>query len=40
MNCEKCRQKIRYREQQIGLAAMCRRCKHAFTYPEEDRGSD
>src|SRR5262245_62318000 len=36
MNCEKCRQKIRYREQQIGLAAMCRRCKPAFMYPEEE----
>jgi ribosomal protein S27E len=35
LNCQKCRQKIRYREQQIGLAAMCRRCKHAFLYPPE-----
>lgn len=40
MNCDKCRQKIRYREQQIGLAAMCRRCKHAFIYPEEGPDCD
>jgi len=36
INCEKCRQKIRYHEQQVGMAAMCRRCKHAFVYPDAD----
>jgi ribosomal protein S27E len=35
MNCEKCRQKIRCREEKIGLIAICRRCKHCFHYPEE-----
>jgi len=35
INCEKCRQKIRYRVQQVGLAAMCRRCGQTFVYPEE-----
>lgn len=35
-NCEKCRQRIRYRLQQIGQSAACRRCKHPFVYPEED----
>ena len=36
MKCEQCRQKIRYREPQIGNAAMCPRCKHPFVYPEID----
>jgi hypothetical protein len=35
MNCEKCRQKIRYREEQIGQIAICRRCKQCFHYPAE-----
>jgi hypothetical protein len=33
-NCGRCRQKIRYRIRQVGLAAICPRCKAAFTYPE------
>ena len=35
INCEKCRQKIRYRMQQVGFSAMCRRCGQTFVYPEE-----
>lgn len=35
MNCENCRQKIRYTEKKIGHVAICRRCKHCFHYPEE-----
>lgn len=34
--CESCNQKIRYRERQIGLMALCPRCKRPFTYPELD----
>jgi hypothetical protein len=34
-NCDHCRQKIRYREEQVGLPAMCRRCKRPFLYPPE-----
>ncbi|HKB03630.1 MAG TPA: hypothetical protein VKD90_15510 [Gemmataceae bacterium] len=37
-NCDHCRQKIRYREAQVGQPAMCRRCKRGFVYPPE--GSD
>jgi len=33
-NCPKCKQKIRYRQHQIGLQAQCRRCRKAFVYPE------
>jgi ribosomal protein S27E len=40
INCEKCRQKIRYRVQQVGLAAMCRRCGQTFVYPEEGPDED
>jgi uncharacterized paraquat-inducible protein A len=36
INCDRCRQKIRYHVNQVGQAAMCRRCKHAFRYPEGD----
>jgi hypothetical protein len=36
MNCEKCRQKIRYLDNKIGQVAICRRCKHCFHYPEEE----
>lgn len=36
-NCGKCRQRIRYREKQIGLGAMCRRCRQPFRYPEISR---
>jgi hypothetical protein len=36
INCEKCRQKIRYRLRQIGNKAMCPRCKRAFVYPEAE----
>jgi ribosomal protein S27E len=38
MNCDSCRQKIRYREGQIGQVAMCRRCKSPFLYPSESVG--
>jgi len=40
MNCEKCRQKIRYPEDKIGRVALCRRCKHCFQYPEEGTDND
>jgi ribosomal protein S27E len=33
-NCPKCKQKIRYRQHQIGVTAQCRRCRKAFVYPE------
>ena len=33
-NCPKCKQKIRYREHQVGVQAQCRRCRKAFVYPE------
>lgn len=33
-NCPKCRQKIRYRQHQVGVQALCRRCRKAFVYPE------
>jgi hypothetical protein len=36
MFCESCRQKIRYRERQVGLMALCPRCKQPFTFPELD----
>ncbi|HKB02213.1 MAG TPA: hypothetical protein VKD90_08340 [Gemmataceae bacterium] len=36
MRCEKCRQKIRYRERQVGNTAHCPRCKRQFAYPEVD----
>jgi ribosomal protein S27E len=36
INCGKCKQRIRYRVEQVGLQAMCRRCKHAFRYPDEE----
>jgi uncharacterized paraquat-inducible protein A len=36
MNCEKCRQRIRYHERKVGQVAICRRCKHCFNYPEEE----
>ena len=35
-NCEQCRQRIRYRERQIGNSAMCPRCRKPFVYPEVD----
>lgn len=34
--CESCRQKIRYRERQVGLTALCPRCRQPFTFPELD----
>ena len=40
INCGKCKQRIRFRRDQVGQRAMCRRCKHTFTYPEEDPGDD
>lgn len=36
INCGKCKQKIRFRRNQVGQRAMCRRCKHTFIYPEEE----
>jgi uncharacterized paraquat-inducible protein A len=36
INCEKCKQKIRYRERQVGNTAMCPRCRTPFVYPEID----
>jgi ribosomal protein S27E len=40
INCEKCKQKIRFRRDQVGQRAMCRRCKHTFIYPEEETGGE
>jgi predicted amidophosphoribosyltransferase len=34
INCVKCKQRIRYRVEQVGQMAMCRRCKRPFRYPE------
>ena len=34
--CEKCTQKIRYLERQIGQTAMCPRCKSTFVCPEAE----
>ena len=36
--CEKCTQKIRYLERQIGQTAMCPRCKSTFVCPEAEDG--
>lgn len=36
INCEKCRQKLRYHVAKIGQMAMCSRCRHPFIYPEEE----
>jgi hypothetical protein len=37
--CAKCRQKIRYRVEQVGHQAACRRCKKRFTFPQKDANS-
>jgi DNA-directed RNA polymerase subunit RPC12/RpoP len=35
-NCARCGQKIRFRLAQVGLAAICPRCKRAIVFPEVD----
>jgi hypothetical protein len=40
INCGKCKQKIRFRRDQVGQRAMCRRCKHTFIYPQEETGDE
>lgn len=36
MRCPNCRQKIRYRERQVGQPALCPRCRKPFVFPAVD----